>query len=380
MGWPSVSASWRAGALVLALALLGGCDQTTGRAIFLLEDIVAGPAPTHLKATTREPRREEQVFTVEGRQGLADTYHPAGRALGCLVLIGGFTPHGKNDPRIVELASSFARSRFLVIVPEVPAARDYQVSPEDIGVVADAARFALDLPDPACGRVGFAALSYAVGPTVMAALEPDLTPRVEHITSLGGYHDLEAVVTFATTGHYRETPDEPWQRRDPDHFMRWVFVESNLDLIEDEEDRRRLQAMADRRIEDPAAPIDDLAEGLGEEGRALLELLVNTDPGRVPALIESLPSAIQERMQALNPADRDLSSLQGRMILIHGREDDMIPYTESIAMAEAVSDVELHLIPDFSHIEPGDVGVRGQLAMVRAMRAVIARQRTPPTQ
>jgi pimeloyl-ACP methyl ester carboxylesterase len=339
----------------------------------LLDDIAAGPTPSRLKARTPTPERTEHRFVVLDREGLVDRYLPGEPARGCLVLVPGFTPDGKDDPQLVDLATSFARARFLVVVPEMPGARDLRVGPEDIDAIADAGAFTLD--EDLCPAVAFAAISYAVGPTVIAALRPEIAPRLDHLTSLGGYHDLLAVVTFATTGHYRRSSERRWRHREPQPFGRWVFLASNLDLVADEDDRERLRAMADRRLADPRAPIEDLAAGLGPEGSAVHALLDNTDPDRVPSLIEALPAAMQERMEALSLAGRDLSPLEGRLILIHGREDDMIPPTESEALARAVSDVELFLIPGFTHIDPGRVGFLGQWALVRAVRAMLARQR-----
>jgi pimeloyl-ACP methyl ester carboxylesterase len=157
----------------------------------------------------------------------------------------------------------------------------------------------------------------------------------------------------------------------------WVFVLSNLDRVENLADRRRLQEMAERRLSDPNAPIEDLAARLGPEGRSIYALLANRDPDRVPSLIAALPAGIRADLEALSLSGRDLSALAGRTILIHGEEDSVIPYTESEALAQAIGKVELFLVPGFSHVDSRPVGPEGQRVLIAAMRALLDRRRLP---
>jgi predicted esterase len=46
---------------------------------------------------------------------------------------------------------------------------------------------------------------------------------------------------------------------------------------------------------------------------------------------------MRREMDGLNPAARDLRQLEAKMILIHGRGDNIIPYTESIALAQTLT-------------------------------------------
>ena len=150
---------------------------------------------------------------------------------------------------------------------------------------------------------------------------------------------------------------------------------SNIDQLSDPDDRAALIAMAERRIADPKAPIDDLAVGLGPEGRSLFELLTNRVPERVAGLIARLPFTVQRHLESLSLRHLDLSRLAGRLILIHGLDDTMIPYTESKALAAATGNAELFLVEGFSHIDSTSVGLFGRLTLIRAMQALLDRRR-----
>src|SRR3546814_19831979 len=77
-------------------------------------------------------------------------------------------------------------------------------------------------------------------------------------------------------------------------------------------------------------------------------------------------------MGRLSLANRDLAPLAGRLILVHGRRDPLIPSSESMARARAVPCSALFLIDGFSHNPPESVGWAAQLPHVRPITAGLA--------
>lgn len=363
-------------ALLLPLALAGCIAAEDEEAARVLRDIAAGPGPSELKRSTPTPERIALRYAVEGRDSIADLYRPGEPVGAPLVLVPGLSPDGKDDARLVALAESLARARFLVLVPDLPAARELRVGLEDVRAIGDAATHLATIAEPeGFAAVGVAAISYAVGPAMIAALDPAVAPQVGFLLGLGGYHDTAQMLTYLTTSRYRASGESEWIEGRANPAGIWVFVLSNLDRIAKPQDRRRLRTMADRRRADLEAPIADLAAGLGPEGGSIYALLTNRDPDRVPALIAGLPEAIRADLEALSLDHRDLTPLAGRAILIHGEADSVIPYTESEKLAEAIGDAELFIVPGFSHVDRTDIGPAGQLVLLRAMRALLDRRR-----
>ena len=94
---------------------------------------------------------------------------------------------------------------------------------------------------------------------------------VRFVLTIGGYYDLEAVITFFTTGRYREAPDASWRYRRSNAYGKWVFLRSNAWRVAAARDRVLLDAMATRKLHDLNADIGDLIPRLGAEGRAAVE-------------------------------------------------------------------------------------------------------------
>src|SRR5690606_33466513 len=102
-----------------------------------------------------------------------------------------------------------ARARFAVLVPEIPNLRTQRLSPDDARPVAAAIRHLARCIEPEQDHsIGLAAISYAAGPALLAALAPSARERIAFVFVVGGYYDVEAVLTFFTTGWFRAGPDD----------------------------------------------------------------------------------------------------------------------------------------------------------------------------
>lgn len=364
--------------LIVILLMLTGCASLPDdEAAWVLADLAAEIGPSRLKARTPPPARQSVSYARQGRGYQGDLYLPGEPPLAGILLVPGVAARGKDDPRLVAFARTLARIRFVVLVPDLPNLRALRVRLEDAQGVVDAFSYLMSRSElPAQGRIGIGAFSYAVGPAVLAALDPAIRERVDFVLGVGGYYDLRQVVTFFTTGYSQQ--DGRWRHLEPNRYGQWVFVLSNTERLSDPGDRSAFRAMAERRLDDPRAPIDDLSRRLTPEGQALLALLVNRNPLRTPALIDRLPAAIRADIEALSPANKDLSRLGATLILLHGTDDAIIPYSESAALAAAVpaDQAELFLIDGLAHVNVRPFGLDRRM-LWRAIRALLAQRDRP---
>lgn len=325
-------------------------------AYLLLNDVAAGTGPSDLKSQTSTPKRDGVPWSVDGRSDWGDLYTPAdGDPVARLVMVPGLAQGGKDDPRVVAFAEGFARLGYAVLVPEVEGLRELRASPEDAVELADAVIHLSRTPigDLAPGQTGIAAISYGVGPAILAALDPRAKSRVSFVLGIGGYADMIETVTYVTAGYERDEPNSPWREGKPNIYGRWAFVYANAQRVENESDRVALKAIAERKFAAPDAEISDLSSTLGPEGEAIFALLDNRDPTKVPELIAGLPQSIQDDLKGLDLKQHDLSRIEAQVLLVHGQDDTIIPVTQSRRLAELLppGKAELFLPEHMMHIE-----------------------------
>lgn len=354
-------------AMLLALNLVACSPVRAIEAADLVGAIAAGSGESRLRRGTPEPSRMPVAYRVEDRRREGDLYQPAEKASAAIVLVPGAAREGKDDPRLVALAVALARSRFVVLVPDLEAARALEIGAADAVEIADAVRHLGQRRAPAEASVGLVAISYAVGPAILAALAPEAGRHVRFIVGVGGYYDAVAAITFITTGQYRLAPGAPWLFRRPNEYGKWIFARGNADRLDDPADRRLLFEIAERKLDDPAADVSALAAQLGPEGDSVYRLLINTDPERTSELIDKLPTFLRREIEALDLRRHDLSVLDARLILLHGRDDAIIPYTESVALAHATAGrASLYVVDSLTHVDLAPSGLGDSLLLWQA--------------
>ena len=335
---------------------MAGCSE----AALLLADIEAGPAPSALKDATPSPTLAP--WPVPGTE--ADLWRPGpgAAARARLVLVPGLSEAGRRDARLVSLAQTLARAGFVVLVPDLPAARRLAVSASDAEAIASAILALPNHPGPA----GLAAISYAAGPAVLAALRPEVGGRLQFVATLGAYHDPESFLTFLITGAHRD--GEVWRFGRPRPEALWLFLLANAGNLPDAREAFWLRAAADARLR--GLPLPGPPPGPG--AAAVLALAEERDPQAIPARLAALPAPIRAELASLSLAGAPLERFAVCTILIHGEADPVIPWTESRRLAWRLPRVRLHLIPGLDHVEPAGLPLPGQLALLRAAEDLLA--------
>jgi pimeloyl-ACP methyl ester carboxylesterase len=281
----------RPAALLLAFLLVVPVAQAAWSGLlvgaFLLEFLTGGRPPA-LSALTAAPAR--QALPVPDAS--VDLYsRPGGNRGARLVLVHGFSPGGKDDPRVREAAALLSRAGFDVAVPTIPGLTRGRLGPEDVEpVVATLGTRA----EPAV----VVAVSVGAGPALLAAADPRVRDRVRVVLSLGGYASATEVVRFWLTGVYSYGGVAGRVDHDPELVR--MFVQANGD-----------------RLDPPA--------------RALLE---GGEPGGAARFLAALPAELQSYLDALSPI-RVARDIRARLVLVHGRTDRAVPYTESLRLAAA---------------------------------------------
>jgi hypothetical protein len=362
-----------AGALILLLAtaFLFGRPVSWGQAALIAFDIAGGGHRSLWQMVTTEPCEAVEYWP----EGEGDLYLPGAGIRAAMVLVPGAAMLGRDEPRLQAMARTFARAGFAVLVPELPEVRRFMLSRADADRIASALRHLharqADVP------LGVVAISYAVAPAIIAALRDDLAAKVDFIVGIGGYRDAEAAIRFVTTGFFRPHGDGREVRLEPNVHGRWAFVLANAGRIDDASDARLLQDIARRRWQDQAADVAQQIAALGPQGRAVMALMENRNPDAVGGLLAALPDGIRREIDGLNLALYDLSRLSGHLILVHGRGDRMVPYSESqdLAVAASGARVSLFLADDIGHVEFNVVNVGNAWTMWRAVVALLGERR-----
>jgi len=324
------------------------------RSALMLSELMRFESRGWLTTRTLPPKIKEFSYHGPGGPVMADLYLPQPeRKRAGILLNHGVVDTGKDDSRLKRFAEILCRSGYVVFVPDFRGMRSFRISPSDIGEIQAAFENLIAMQEhvlpQSCGLFGF---SYGAGPTISASCRPSIRHRVRFVVSFGGYYDLKNVLSFLATGQFQFQGKNYFRK--PQEYGKWVFLANNLDLVQAKEDRPILREILKVKLRDERAPIDRYLPQLGAEGRNILALLFHSDPSQTESLIRKLPAPIRATMDALSVAPV-LPLLKADLILAHGEDDDLIPFTETLRLARAAPDssrVYVQLLKSFTHVDP----------------------------
>jgi pimeloyl-ACP methyl ester carboxylesterase len=311
-----------AAAVVLAVPVLLAARTLLVALAFLLEFLSDGGLPA-LSAITAAPHVGALNLTT-------DRYQPTGLATGApLVLVHGLALDGKDDPRLRRAAGLLARAGFDVAVPTIPGLTRGRLRPADAQPVIAALA---SRP----GRPRLVSVSIGAGPAFLAAADPSVRDRVGLVVALGGYASALELIRFHLTGEYA------WGRIggrvSHDASITRALVDANAEL---------------------ASP-------------AVRQALLAGEPARVDAAIARLPDTTRQLIAVLSP-ERYVREIVAPVVLVHGRGDPAVPYTESLRLAAARPEAtRVVLVGSIGHVEGIAGGWRTALDALRLLGVVYA--------
>ena len=185
-------------------------------------------------------------------------------------------------------------------------------------------------------RFAVAAISYAVAPAILAALTQPGGERMALIVGIGGYHDLAAAITYLTTGYYRPAPGAALALWYPDPIADGCSSSPAPRGSPDPLRPRLLTEIARAKLADPAADVRGLAPVWASGGRAMLALARQRRPRPRARAARGPARAGPPRHRGARSDASPLRDLRANLLLIHGRDDPLIPASESRALAAAV--------------------------------------------
>jgi hypothetical protein len=296
------------------------------------------------------PRPVVEQFRYPTSHGLTegDLYRPSstGPYPGMVVCLG-VVPFGANHPQVPRLGEALARSGFAALLYWSPAMRDLRLDPADVENIASAYEALLARPDIDPARSGLLGTCVGGAFAMMGAASPRIRDRVNFVAAYAAYASMWTLARdVASASRYLDGQRDPWA---VDQLTRRVFVRTLTALLQPAEAERLRETYAER----DARP-EPLA-GLSEAAREVVPLLTALDPSQADEALRRLRQTTQHRLNAMSPATYAGDIRAPLVVLLHDRDDVVIPVGESRRLRDllaAHTRVRYAEFTVFKHLDP----------------------------
>jgi pimeloyl-ACP methyl ester carboxylesterase len=313
-----------------------------------------------------DPRRLETIETLHlpgrsapiralriyprGRDGggRPDSRHPG------WVVLHGITVTGLAHPSLLRFSRALASAGGHVLVPEIQSWTELDVATaRTAGILEGAVAQLAQDPRVLPGGVLLAGFSFGGPQAIRVAASPELRGALRGVLSWGGYASMDAAIRFQFTGTHAEGV-----LRRPDPYGRWVLGANHLtgvpgcSAMHDVAAGLHELALRSGRYEfddwDPAADAlkAQLRSRLAPQHREIWDRFVTPADvsarqarGETPvaegveAFADAFAQVVRSRDPGLDPVP-SVRRLEVPVRLLHGREDALIPWTETARLSQ----------------------------------------------
>ena len=279
-----------------------------------------------------------------------DTYRrERGAPVGAYLVVPGLHYLGPEDPRFDRFARILASAGFVVVAPFLPDHLALRIAPgaaDDLAIAFEHTESITKreaLPAPAIFSISFGSL-----PAIALAASDAYRARVGALVLFGGYADFDAAVRFALTGRAHDGDDEARaiaMAHDPLNApVVWLYLLPHLAVACDKAAvARAWRTMVERtwgreemkRADARRVVADDVANGLGDTERALFLSgcgLRDFDRAASDAAFRACAKDV-----AFADARPHLERVTAPVVVIHGKDDDVIPWLEADKIRAALA-------------------------------------------
>ncbi len=365
--------AWLLLLLPIVVGLLYPIAQNYLRAASLLERISDPHAGGWIANYDVHPVEvHDTTFDFRGQAIPARIYLPRGIGFAPgIVVIHGMHELGINEPRLVGFARSLAASGFFVMTPLVPGIADYRVQAESADLIGTATQaFAQQLQVP---KVGILAISFAGGLALLAASDPQYSPSIAWVASVGGYYDLAHVLRFFATGE-AFWPDGSVEHLPPHEYGPLIVVYDEPQDFFSSHDAPLAHDALKLLLAGDGKASEALTAKMTPAGQQTMQLIYHKErESLAPAILAEIDKRADE-LAAASPAGH-LRFLQVPVLLLHGSDDVVIPPTELLWLERDIPKeylVEALISPAIGHVEVGaKPRLRDEVALVHWLAAMI---------
>ena len=322
---------------------------------------------------TSEPLRHEVSYPSPEGMSVAQLYRvPDGQPRAAALLSLGVYDAGFDGADAVNLGYALARAGFVVMYHWSPAmSLNYTIEPGELDNMVSAFIYLEEQGYVDTEMIGLGGFCVGASFALVASADARIRDRVHFVNALGPYFDAETLLVQATSRSVvYEGERTPW---DPDQLTLRVLTNELLESLENPRDAELLNhQVRDGNPLDPA-----YLEAMSLQGRTVASLLNGVTPEEARTLVATLPPGFLEGLAKISPSAH-ISRVQARLLVMHDRDDPLVPAAESRRLLEATRDrgnVRYTELLAFDHSAPSGGGiltVMGQAArLYRHMYEII---------
>ena len=294
---------------------------------------------------------DETYKGLDGKDTIVRVFYTKNKNAQSIIIFPGASPYAENHPGMIMLGSSLRDAGYNVYLPRIPSLKNLILEKENIDWFAHCyeqlAKHKIQLKN----NIMIVGLSYGGASLLRATLDPRMqSPKPKSILSYGTYYSIDTALDFFISGmitynnvEYKITPHE------------WgpiVLFYNFIDTIDIVYDKLRIKGILKHRIKDEHDLVKEKIKLLDnkDEQQLINNILSGNLTEEMKVMIQDMISTNNKLLSFISP-ENWITSIKDKVFIMHGANDSMVPFTESIYLDKHLENSTLLISFLYEHRE-----------------------------
>ena len=265
------------------------------------------------------------------------------------ILFPGASPTAEDHPKMIMLGQVLAQNGFKVYIPRIPPLKKLDITIINVQWFTCFYQWIINTEKVNPQKILMAGMSYGGGLMLRMLKEiNNKVPLPKSVLTFGTYSDAHSLFHYFLTGSISANGK---QFQIPPHEWGLVVIFQNyLKNLQTNWDSSELQKAIQLKIQDDVN-CDILINKLPDFQKEMFHSIMSgTSTPEVKKLAQTILKNEQESFKHLSPKywAEDISE---KVFIMHGAHDSMVPFTESIQLADYLPNTELCISYLYEHNE-----------------------------
>ncbi len=249
---------------------------------------------------------------------------------------------------MINLALALAKSGIKVYIPQLPKLTELEISNHTINLISHF--YSLIVKENYKKNIVPAGISFGGGLLIKAltkTMVKNFLPK--SILTYGTYFSLASSIEFLLSGRIISNGNEEFIK--PNDWGLIVLFHNFLSGIDAGFDTSQMEKVLRLRVKNKIVESNNELRRLPEDQKKIMFDILNSKQTKIiKKLTEKMKTVYQEELEDISPSNV-CNEINYKVFLMHGANDSMVPYTESIKLSKKIKKSQLFLSGLYEHRE-----------------------------
>ncbi len=266
------------------------------------------------------------------------------------IMYPGASPYAEEHPAMIMLGKIISSLGYVVFIPRIPPLKNLNISSENIDWFKRAYSEILKRPETKIDNISILGLSYGGSLLLKASMDEQFySPRPKSIMIYGSPYDLDTCLEYLLSGKINVGSKSYNIKPNPWGII--VLLHNYLGSINIGYDTSIMRKILNHRIKDEFDQAENLILTLDTDKQKTVRAALNADRNEeIDRIVKIIVDQCKNQIKEISPKEW-CKEVDHKVFIMHGANDSMVPYTESLSLYEDIKKSDLFISYLYEHKE-----------------------------